>query len=190
MIKVLVVDDIKIFRECLKISLESREDLFVCGCAKDGYEAIEYTKKFKPDIVIIDLNMPNLNGYEAIKKIREKSKNIVIMALSIENDIRKIEKAILNGANLYLSKNTNFENLIMNIYNFFDKRNIVKPKDELYYFTEREKDVLNLVMKGLTNQEISSILGISKGRVNNLITSLLDKTMSKNRVQLAMLRKK
>lgn len=192
MIKVLIVDDMTIFRECLKISLEKVEEIVVCGCAKNGKECIEYIKKCNPNLILLDINMPICNGIETIKKIRETDKLLKIIVLSGETDPKKIEKAILYGANLYLNKNTSFDNLLNNIFNYFENS---LPYYDLSYrnceylgMTLREVDVYKLVKKGLTNQEISEILGISKGRVKNLVANLLSKTMTKNRVQLATIK--
>lgn len=210
MINILIVDDMKIVRECLKLVIESNSDFKVVGCASNGLEAIEMCERNKPDVILMDIIMPKLNGIEAIMKIREKNKEVKILVLSTVGDEDNILKAIKNGADGYVLKDIGVEELILaiqcinkglsfvhkNAYsvkreNTFGENNKVFLKkqeiDGIYNeLTNREKSVLELVAEGMSNEEIAVKLGISDGRVRNVVSSLISKYMLSSRTQLAV----
>lgn len=206
MIKVLIVDDIKILRECLRFAIEMEEKFEVVGCAADGKEAVDMFLQLKPDIILMDLNMPVYSGYDAIKDIKALQSNTKILVLTVEGDEKNITQAFVNGADGYILKDISPEELsaaILNAYNGVDyihesalnissKLINADPTDrgDIYLrvnFTAREKEVLELVVEGMTNEEISETLGISVGRARNIVTDLISKCMVKNRTQLAVI---
>lgn len=211
MIRVLIVDDMKIVRECMKMSIENNSDFEVVGCASDGIEAIEMFRKCKPDVVLMDIFMPALDGIEATIKIKNENKNVKILVLSSVGDEGNVIRAIKNGADGYVLKDIGVEELILaiqcinkglsfvhkNVYNVSmlnnidepDKINIEKQQEirEIYNkLTEREKSVLEVLSEGMANEEIATSLNISEGRVRNVVSSLISKFMLNNRTQLAI----
>lgn len=211
MIKILVVDDIRITRECIKMAIEKNSDFEVVGCACNGLEAIEMCKKYKPNIVLMDTIMPELNGIEAIIKIKEQNEKIKILVLSLKGGEANIINSIRNGADAYVLKDIGVEELILaikcinkglsfvhkNVYNVNVLNNAnhsekigwekqQKINNVYNDLTKREKSVLELVAEGRSNEEIAAVLNISEGRVRNVVSSLISKFMINNRTQLAV----
>lgn len=207
MINVLIADDMKILRECLRMVINQYIEFKVVGCAENGKEAVEMTMEQKPDVVLMDLNMPIYSGHDAIRDIKAINKDIKILVLSVEGDERNITMAFKNGADGYVLKDIAPEELstvMKKVYKgekyalenaFSIGQEIVKiyknPSEADIYlrveFTEREKEVLELVMSGMTNEEIASSLGLSVGRARNIVADLISKCMVKNRTQLAVM---
>lgn len=201
MIKVLIVDDVKILRDCLRIAIEKEPGFTVVGCAKDGKEAVEMSLRLEPDIILMDLNMPVYSGLDAIQDIKIFSSNIKILVLTGEDDEKNMAAAFKSGADGYVLKDIDANSLstvMSNAYygegyvheNAFSiGQETVKTDHQRpmpFNFTAREKEVLQLVIEGMTNDEISSVLGISSGRVRNIVADLIAKCMVKNRTQLAV----
>ncbi len=201
MIKVLIVDDVKILRDCLRIVIEKEPGFTVVGCAKDGKEAVEMSLRLEPDIILMDLNMPVYSGLDAIRDIKILNSNIKILVLTGEDDEKNMAAAFKNGADGYVLKDIDANSLstvMSNAYYgegyvhehaFSIGQETVKTDHQRpmpFNFTAREKEVLQLVIEGMTNDEISSVLGISSGRVRNIVADLIAKCMVKNRTQLAV----
>ena len=211
MVKILIVDDMIVARECMKMIIEKNSDFDVVGCACNGLEAIEMCEKYKPDIILMDDIMPKLNGIEAIIKIKEKNKKVKILVLSSIGDEDNIINSIKNGADGYALKNIEVEELILaikcinkglsfvhkNVYSINMSNNMgeyskIKSEKEqntknIYNeLTNREKSVLELVAEGMSNEEIALVLKISEGRVRNVVSSLISKFMLNSRTQLAI----
>lgn len=211
MIKILIVDDVKIVRECLKIAIEKNSDFEVVGCACDGFEAVEMCKEHKPDVMLMDLAMPKLNGIDAIIKIREEDSKVKILVLSSYGDEMNIINSIRNGADGYVLKEIGVDDLILAITCIYkglsfvhknayspsinstiekpNKISLEKHKELNNIFnslTNREKSFLELVAKGMTNEEIALLLNLSEGRIRNVVSSLISKFMLNSRTQLAV----
>lgn len=211
MIRILIVDDMRIVRECIKMIIEKNSDFEVVGCACNGIEAIEMCEKYKPDVILMDVIMPELNGIEAIIRIKEQDKKVKILVLSSIGDEDNVIKSIKNGADGYVLKDIGVEELILaikcinkglsfvhkNAYSISmqndtsesNKINSERQKkiNEIYNeLTNREKSVLELVAEGMTNEEIAAALNISEGRVRNVVSSLISKFMLSSRTQLAI----
>lgn len=207
MIKVLIVDDIKILRECLRLTIEKEDEFQVIGCASNGKEAVHMTLELNPDIILMDLNMPIYSGYEAIKDIKALQNNTSkILVLTVEGDEKNITQAFVNGADGYILKDICPEDLSTAIWNTYNGIECIHdsafnigsgmmnadPENhgDIYLhvkFTAREKEVLELLVEGMTNEEIAEILGISGGRARNIVAELISKCMVKNRTQLAVI---
>jgi len=207
MIRVLIVDDMKLLRECLRLAIEQEDEFEVVGCAGDGREAVEMALRYNPDIILMDLNMPVYSGYEAIKDIKSLRNHIKILVLTVEGDKKNIAQAFLNGADGYVMKDICTEALSAAISNTYQGVPCIQDSafnlcggevasaeprqygslDLKVNFTVREKEVLELVLEGLTNEQISDVLGISVGRARNIVTELISKCMVKNRTQLAVM---
>ncbi len=202
MIKVLIVDDMKILRDCLRIAIEKEPEFTVVGCAKNGKEAVEMSLRLVPDIILMDLNMPVYSGLDAIRDIKFLNSNIKILVLTIDGDEKNITAAFKHGADGYVLKDidaNSLSNVMSNAFygtGYMNERALSIGKETVkadpcepapINFTAREKEVLRLVTEGMTNDEISDILGISSGRVRNIVTDLIAKCMVKNRTQLAVI---
>lgn len=209
--RVLIVDDIKILRDCLKIVIERNSDFKVIGCAGDGIEAYEMAVKHKPDVILMDIMMPKGDGIEATRMIKNQLNDTKILILTTLGDEENVMKAMKCGADGYVLKEINGDELILainsvksglrfihkNAYSIETKTQFIKDKksdNEIKDYkdrgsvqlTSRECDVVRLVAQGLTNEEISNSLNISVGRVRNIVTETISKLMLKNRTQLAI----
>lgn len=207
-IKVLIVDDHQIVRQGLRAFLELHEDIIVVGEAGDGRTAVEATRLQQPDIVLMDLVMPNLDGIEATRQIKSLSDTIEIIALTSFADDDKIFPAIQAGASSYLLKDISPDDLIGAIRAAYRGEarlhpNVVralmdaarnsrqdgstnKPTETATNLTERELDVTRLVAQGRSNRDIAKALFISEKTVKTHVSNILDKLNLKDRTQLAI----
>lgn len=199
--KLLLADDHKIVRDGIIALLEDDEKYHIVGEAENGREALEFINKTMVDVLIIDLNMPELNGIETIKKLRENYTDLKILALSMVNQHDAIKNTVEAGVNGYVLKSSSSEEIIQALetitqggHYFCEETTktimdglsgIQKRKqiavDEL---TPREKDVLKLICKEMTNTEISKQLNISIRTVDSHRRNLLQKIGAKNTVGL------
>jgi two-component system, NarL family, nitrate/nitrite response regulator NarL len=200
--RVLIADDHPHARQAIMEMLEEDPSFLIVGQSKNGKEALELCEKLLPDILLIDIEMPVLNGLEATKIIKEKYPFIKVIILSVSDHIEDLFTAIQYGAQGYLLKNMDPDDWLQYL------RSIVEGSDTaarglasklLYQFRERdvqnipsissltprEKEILQLVSKGLTNKQIADHLFISENTVKNHIKNLLQKLQLENRVQLA-----
>ncbi len=176
-IKVLIADDHQLFREGLVNLISSAPDIEVIGEAKDGLEATKKAKKLKPDLILIDIGMPNMNGIEATKNIKRDDPGIKIIAVSMHSDRQFVKGVLEAGADGYLLKNCTYRQLIdavqsvvsgkkylsdditeMVIQGYLDPEEESENKNDL---SEREIEVLKLYAEGKSTREISERLFIS-----------------------------
>ncbi|MCU7494655.1 MAG: response regulator transcription factor [Ignavibacteria bacterium] len=205
-IRIFIADDHKILRDGLTSVIESENRYIVAGQASNGLEALEGIKSIKPEVAIIDINMPILNGIEMTKEIRKFSKEIKIIILTMFNDADHIKDAIAAGANGYMLKMSDMDELFLAIdtvisegrYLNKDVQNILvsnyvhslqsaQTKSEILPLTKREKDVLKLIVSGLTSQQISEKLYISYFTVAEHRKNIMKKLCVKNTVELVNL---
>jgi DNA-binding NarL/FixJ family response regulator len=201
-LKVLIVDDDTLIREGLKILLEIENDIEVIGTASNGKEALEACKISKPDIVLMDIRMPILDGVLGTKLIKEYSKEIKIVILTTFKDDEYIKQAIKNGAEGYVLKNQSSDSIIESL-RIVEKGNAVYEKEVAdtitsmlregvkknpsnFNISERHFEILKLIGEGLSNREIASTLFLSEGTVRNYVTELLEKLSLRDRTQLAI----
>ena len=198
MIKVMIVDDQKIFREGLKMMLELHDDITVVGLCENGDEAVKMSKVYAPEVILMDIQMPVMNGVEAVKLIPDIP---VIMLTTFHNETY-ITDAIRAGALGYLLKDTEIEiiaDAIRTVQNggaLLDGKamkvilsQFTKLPNETYdldLLTDREEEVCLLVAEGLNNKEISKKLFLGEGTVKNHITKALQKLELRDRTQLAI----
>lgn len=208
MIRILIADDQAIARQGLQVILSSEDDLEVVGQAKDGQEAVKLVEQLTPDLVVMDLKMPNLNGVQATKAIKEKFPNVAILVLTTYDLDDWVANAIRNGANGYLLKDTPPQELVTAIRGTVLGKNYIDPNvagkmfqqmqqnqnvvskgglELLEPLTERELDVLKLLAKGLSNQEIAESLKLSEGTVRNYLSTLFSKLGVSDRTKAAVL---
>jgi DNA-binding NarL/FixJ family response regulator len=200
--RVLIADDHALFRDSLKSLLAAR-DLEVVGEARDGVEAVELAKKLKPDVILMDLTMPRLDGLAATKQLAAELPDVKVVVLTASDDDANLFEAIKAGASGYLLKNLESEQffallegvsrgapaltpaLARKLLSEFAKpspaRRAHEDPDAL---TERELDVLELIVEGVTsNRKLANRLGISENTVKFHVRNILDKLHLHNRAQ-------
>lgn len=200
--KILIVDDDALIREGLKILLELENDFEVTGTASNGLEALEKCKVCKPDIVLMDIRMPVLDGVLGTKQIKEYCKDIKVVILTTFKDDEYIKEAMKNGASGYVLKNQSSDSIIdclravANGNSVFEKeiadtislmiKDGMRKTPEYFKLSQREFEILKLIGEGLSNKEISMKLFLSEGTVRNYVTDLLEKLELRDRTQLAI----
>ena len=200
-IKVIIADDSDFVRDGMRIILDVDEDFDVIGCARNGREAIEIARENAPDIFLMDIQMPEMDGIEATKYIVEHNLGKVLILTTFDDD-ELVQNALKNGAKGYLIKNHTPEHLkqmIKSVYNgtavmeesLFENlaRGAEDVKAEGFCtdgYTPRELDIIKAVAEGLSNKEIANKLFISEGTVKNYITTILAKENLSHRTALAV----
>ena len=199
-IKLIIVDDHDLIREGLNRILSFEDDLVILGEGKNGKEGLELIKTLTPEIVLLDINMPEMNGIETLKKIKEYSKDIKVVMLTVENDRRTINEAIDIGADAYVLKEsagseiTNAIRLVHSGEKYIDKalvkiifsdikNNFNKEKSILDSLTDRELNILFEISTGLRNKEIAEKLFLSEKTIKNYVTNVFRKISVEDRVQ-------
>lgn len=204
--RVLIVDDHSLFRKGIRGILSAEPSIEVVGEASNGLEACDQARNLMPDIVLMDINMPECSGVEATKRIKEDFPEIKIVMLTVEEDDHFLFKAIKSGAQGYLLKNLEPEELISHIKGIMrgeapiskamaskillEFANISKTasregQSDRKELSFREKEVLRMVAQGATNKEIGAALCISENTVRNHLRNILEKLQLQNRVQAA-----
>ena len=192
MIKVLLVDDQQILAEGIKSVLETCKEIKVVGIALDGVQAVEKCAELKPDVVLMDIRMPNMNGMVATKRIKEADPNIKIVVLTTFDDSDYILSAINNGASGYLLKDIGSTALIDAVKNAYAGDTILPAKiakkitdaaamvssdkelklKKIFNLSEREPEIALMLYDGFTNRQIASALKLSDGTARNYISAI------------------
>jgi len=184
-IRMVLADDHALFRQSLKSMLEKYEDFEVVGEAKNGREVVELAEAEKPDVILMDIGMPDLNGIEATKRIVGKNNRCKVIALSMHGDGQFVSKMLEAGASGYLVKDSIFEDLVNAIRSVIKGKGFLSPeianvviedyvrkrnsdsKSSVTELTTREKEVLQLLAEGNTSKQIAITLSISIKTVEN-----------------------
>ncbi|HHY72227.1 MAG TPA: response regulator transcription factor [Bacillus bacterium] len=212
-LKLFIADDQTLMRDGLQIVIDLEKDMEVIGTADNGKEAYEKIISLKPDIVLMDIQMPVMNGIECIKLVKQKCPEIIILILTTFNEEDYIVEGLANGANGFLLKGIDFENLIASIRNAA-KGNLLIPAEvavklanrlhNIYanklggkieqirkhleknniYLTDREISIIKLMLEGLSNRKIAEKIFISEGTVKNYSSEIYRKFNVKNRPEL------
>jgi len=196
MIKVLIVDDHSLVRNGIKTLLGIYDDIEVIGEAENGKGALEICGKCLPDVVLIDLIMPEINGIEATKKILESWPTIRVVTLTSFVDKKLIEDSLKAGAIGYVLKNISGENLVTTIRDAakgkstlsseasdFLISNIKKPAVVEYQLTNQEKNILGCLVEGLSNKNIAQKLVLSLSTVKFHVSNILNKLGASSRAE-------
>jgi DNA-binding NarL/FixJ family response regulator len=201
MIKIAIIDDQFILREGLKYIIESDSEIEVVGCATNGREALELCEQYKPDLVLMDIIMPEVDGVEATRLIKEKyGAQIKVVILTTFSDDEHIVRAIANGADGFILKDIQPADLFRTIKSTVAGLSIIEegslssvvkklktnreiPRIDL---TDREKSVLRLIVEGKDNKEIALELYLTEGSVRNIVSGILRKLDLRDRIQLAI----
>jgi len=203
--KIFIVEDHQLFREGLKAMLATSDDYEVIGEAADGLEALRRIQKVQPDLVLLDLSMPKMNGYSVLREIRRAfGSQIKVLVLSIHETDQYVLQAFKENADGYCIKDSSREELRMAIRAVLDGKRYIspgiagqvlegyvrhsqelKPKSAWDSVTHREKEVLKLLAEGHTNKEIAEMLHISAKTVEKHRASLMNKLDLHNAASLA-----
>jgi len=199
MIKYIIADDHKIFRQGLRLTLSDDEQLSCIGEAGNGHELIEMLKTLHPDVILLDMKMPEMDGLQALELIRKKNKSVRIIIITMFEDEQFILRILEAGANGYLTKNAEPEEIRNAIHSAYDEgyyfNNQVSkvmlkkllqqdhvPRSTIreVHLTDREKEVIQLICKEYTATEIAEKLFLSTRTVEGIKSSLLEKIGARN----------
>ena len=201
-ISIVIADDHAMVREGLKCLLELDDLYEVVGVASDGYECLDVINKTNPDIIILDINMPKLDGLQTLKIMRQEKIQNKVIIVTINDDVDYLIQALDYECNGYVLKNSEFDILkeainavvsgdtfieprLMNLLNSnLAKRDIKKSMIDA--IKKRELEILKLVSKGMLNKEIASQLNISERTVKNHISNIFKKIDVSDRTQAAV----
>jgi len=195
--RLFIVDDHQLFRNGLKFILNERDDMEVAGEASNGKEFLDLLGFVNPDVVLMDIGMPVMNGIEATRLALEKHPNLKILVLSMFSESEYYNSMIDMGVKGFVLKNADNDELYQAIRKVlaggthFSQElllSIIRKKtpENKILLTRREKDVLELICKGLSNQQIAEKLIISQRTVERHRSNLLAKTDSKNSISLVI----
>ena len=209
MIKVLIADDQEMIRQSLEIVLSTKEGIEVTGTAKDGREVIRCIRKEKPDVILMDVRMPEMDGVQCTEIIKENYPQIKIIILTTFDDDEFVFSAMKHGASGYLLKGISMDDLEEAIKTVVQGGSMINPDVatkvvELFSkmaqsnfdmmidaknvedLNETERKVTHLVGCGMSNKEISGKLSLSEGTIRNYLSSILNKLDLRDRTQLAI----
>jgi DNA-binding NarL/FixJ family response regulator len=205
LVRVLVVDDHALFRHGLLQVLRSATDMLVVGEARDGMEAIEQAAELQPDVVLMDVRMPSVNGIEAARRIRTAQPGVRILMLTESEDEEDLYGAVRAGATGYLLKEVAIDEIADAIRAVAMGQALVSPSmttkllsefnalsrrlEEEHYgrrLTDRELEVLRLIARGMSNKDIGVELVIAENTVRNHVRNILEKLQVRSRVEAAM----
>ncbi len=204
-ISVLIADDHSMLRQGLKQILELESDIEVIAQASNGSEAIQLAKEHRPDVILMDINMPGINGLQAIKQIKDDKLSSRIIVLTIHEDREYLFKTLQMGAEGYVLKDAEPKVLIEAIRNVYSGRSYIQPnmtmelvkefnrvtlhekeKHDDNNLTSREVEVLELIAEGMINKEIAKTLYISEKTVKNHVSNIFRKLNVSDRTQAAI----
>ena len=202
-ISVVIVDDHKMVREGIKQLLEFDGKIKVVGQADNGLECLKYLDNNDiPDVLLLDINMPEMNGLEVLQNIKKTKRNVKVIILTVHNEIEYLLKAVDLNVNGYILKDSELEVLKNAIYTVCDGETYVQPElipllnsrminrdidnEKLKSLTKREIEVLKDIAAGLLNKEIATNLGISERTVKNHISNIFKKIDVADRTQAAV----
>lgn len=202
MIRVLIADDHKMVRDGLRRILEFDGEIQVIDEADNGEECIKKIRSSKPDIVLLDINMPVMNGIEALQEIRKKKLKTKVIILTVHNEIEYLLRAVDIGIDGYVLKDSDAHELIRAVTSVYEGDKFIQPSlipllnskliardldaERLEQLSKREIEVLKLVAVGMFNKEIGVELGISERTVKNHLSSIFKKIDSSDRTQAAV----
>lgn len=209
-IRVAIIDDHFFFRQGVRDVLNAEPDITVVAESGDGEEALELLNSIKPDVVLMDVNLPNLNGLRVTQQLKNDSPDINVIILTAYDDEEQVYRAIRIGASAYFPKDVAPSKLLATVrtvaqgyYVIYDERMTpaqteqwllelyrrygISPEDTTFSpLTNREMEILELIIEGLSNKEIAFRLGISQQTVKNHVTSILAKLNRSDRTQAAI----
>jgi DNA-binding NarL/FixJ family response regulator len=206
-VRVLLVDDQALFREALGTLLDARPEVEVVGEAGDGHQALERAAALAPDVVLMDLHMPVLDGIAATRRLRVEQPGVRVLALTTFDDDEDVFAALRAGALGYLLKDVSADRLVEAVqaaargesvlqpsvaakvvarFAQLDDAPRARPQPLVVPLSDRELDVLRLLADGRSNREIAASLFLAEGTVKNHVTNVLAKLGARDRTQAAL----
>lgn len=200
-INIVIADDHKMVREGIIQLLELDGDIKVIAEASDGIECLEKIDILNPDVLLLDINMPNMNGLEVLEEIKATRRNVKVLILTIHNEIEYLLRAVNIGVNGYVLKDSDSSVLKDAIFTIHGgesyiqpsltpllKENMIKEESNVQegLLTKREIEVLELLAEGLFNKEIAYKLSISEKTVKNHVSNIFKKIKVSDRTQAAV----
>lgn len=199
-IQVVIIDDHVMVREGIKQLLEMDGDIKIIGEAGDGEEGIKIIEKTDPDVILLDVNMPKMNGLEMLQKLKETGIPRKVLILTIHNEVEYLLKAVEIGVNGYVLKDSELAVLRKAIFSVHHGENYIQPSlapllmkrmqentsEAAEGLTKREMEVLKLIAEGMYNKEIAEKLMISEKTVKNHVSNIFRKINVSDRTQAAV----
>jgi DNA-binding NarL/FixJ family response regulator len=208
-IKVLIAEDQEIIRQSLEIMLSNKPDIQIVGTAENGREAIRMTRKLLPDVILMDIRMPEMDGIQCIEVIKEALPQIKIIVLTTFDDDEYVFNALKNGASGYLLKGISVRELVEAIKIVHNGGALINPNIAVKVFkffsqmanadyrmnisesaikdlSKTELRIIQLIGMGMSNKEITDKLKFSEGTVRNYISNILNKLNLRDRTQIAI----
>ena len=201
-IKVMLVDDHKMLREGIKQLLDFDSDIEVIMQASSGSECMKCLKDASPDIVLLDINLPDTTGIKLLKEIKKKNRKIKVMMLTVHNEVEYLVDSFASGADGYILKDSGSDELIKAIKLVTKGERYIEPdlipalnarlvqmeteSDMVKSLTRREEEILSYLVEGKSNSDIGKKLDISEQTVKNHVTALYKKIGVKDRTQAAV----
>ncbi|WP_425446551.1 response regulator [Dethiothermospora halolimnae] len=204
-IKVLIVDDHSLMRQGLKQLLELEDDIDVVCQSCDGEDAIKKTNEYRPDVILLDINMPKLNGIETLRRLKDIGVSSKVIMLTIHDDREYLCETVNIGADGYVLKDADSDTLVQAIRDVVKGKSYIQPsiasllvsklnsdeektdgEKKVDLLTKREYEVLTLIAEGLNNREIAGKLYISEKTVKNHVSNIFKKIEVSDRIQAAI----
>lgn len=201
-IKVMLADDHVLIREGIRQLLEFDGSIEVISEVNDGEECLNELLHVKPDVLLLDINMPKMNGVEVLEEIHRRNIDVKVLILTVHNEIEYLVKAVDIGVDGYIVKDSGFAELKKAINCILNGENYIQPslipalnkrlvsrdsdKDKIELLTKRELEVLIQVANGMFNKEIATSLNISERTVKNHISNIFKKIDVNDRTQAAV----
>lgn len=201
-VSLIIADDHKIVREGIRHLLQLNGDIIVTGEANDGKECLKLLNSTKADILLLDINMPNMDGFETLAKIKEDKIPIKVIILTVHDEVDYLIRAVDLGVDGYLLKSCEFAELRKAIFSVYENKEYIQPdlipklnskllkreneKSKVDSLTRREMEVLILVSHGFLNRDIAEKLNITEQTVKNHISNIFKKIDVSDRTQAAV----
>jgi DNA-binding NarL/FixJ family response regulator len=204
-IRILLADDHQLMRSGVRLMLEREADLTVVGEASDGREAVSLAKSLKPEVVVMDIGMPNLNGIEAARQMTQENAELAIVMVSMHSDETYVLRALKAGARGYLLKDSAEADLIKAVHAVAGGKSFFSPavsrlllddyvrklkrtgtEDAYDLLTPREREILQLIAEGKSNKDVANLLDLSVYTVESHRSNLMEKLNIKGLPELIL----
>lgn len=212
-ITVMIVDDHPLFRSGLQAALDLEDDIEIIGISEDGEQALDQIAQLRPKVVLLDVNLPGINGLQVARQVQSEYQDIAVVILTAHHDNEQVIHALRSGASAYRPKDVEAQELVRTIrdvaagYYLAEKKRMTQDERDIWLeaqidestgpytidseghyipLSPREMEILEHVTLGMINKEIASKLGISQQTVKNHMTSILKKLNVKDRTQAAV----
>lgn len=202
-IRIIIVDDHAVVRAGIRLLLDSQPDMVVVGEAQDGRESLSQVEELKPDIVLMDITMPDMGGIDATQAIKKAHPKVQVLALTMHEDVRYFFQMLRAGASGYVVKGADPSELLRAVRDvaqnkaylfptlarsllddYLERLEVGEEKDSYAKLTNREREVLKFIGEGYTSREIAVLLTLSINTIDRHRTNIMDKLGMHNKSQL------